>query len=381
MSQQEKKDKILEFVARFGAKATKARQAQSRLKSLDKMEAIELKPLPVTAAVKIPSPVKTGKVILTLEKANVNFLLKNGEHVAVVGLNGAGKSTFLKVLAQALAPLRGTVQTGLNVSIGYYAQHVAESLDANSTVIDQMMAKAQKDLTLQDGLNMAGSLLFSGEDVRKKISVLSGGEKSRVALGQILLQRAPCLILDEPTNHLDFQTVEALTQALVDYPGTVVTVSHDRGFIGRVGTQIVEINNGQASHYPGTYEDYVWSLQKGVLSQRDGASPILQSAEPQGNAAPSTSTRANYKEAKKSLDRQLKQCERTLGELDKKLAELNKKLSSLNEAVAAGAYGAAESIRELGLVQNQIDQSEGHWLETVDLKEKLEKELALLTGQ
>jgi len=253
MSLQEKKEEVLKFVARFGAKASKASQAQSRLKSLDKMESIELKPLAVSASIKIPPPIRTGKLITTIENAdmgygekivlkNVNFKFHNSDHIAVVGLNGAGKSTFLKVLARVLPPLKGSLELGLNVSIGYYAQHVAESLNSSSTVIDEMLKKAHDSITRQDALNMAGSLLFSGDDIKKKVSVLSGGEKSRVALGQILLQKAPCLVLDEPTNHLDFQTVEALTQALMDYEGTVAVVSHDRSFIRRIGTKILEIN-------------------------------------------------------------------------------------------------------------------------------------------
>lgn len=387
LSLQEKKKEILDFVARFGAKATKARQAQSRLKSLDRMETIDLKPLPVTARIRIPPPVKTGKVITKVEGVSlgygektvlsgIDYILQNTDHVAIVGLNGAGKSTFLKALARVLPPQKGKIELGLNVTIGYYAQHVAESLDHAKTVLEEMMALAHPDITTQDGLDLAGSLLFSGEDVKKKVSVLSGGERSRVALGRILLQRAPCLVLDEPTNHLDFQTVEALTQALTDYAGTVVVVSHDRSFIRRVGKKIIEINHGKATLYPGTYDDYVWSLQNGVLGQRVD-NPIDSTITP---ARTQAGPKFNYKEEKKSLDRQLKQYEKTIQESDKALSELNQKLLSLNEAIiSAQSQEQAEAIKAITRVQSEIEAHENRWFEANAKKEEVEKALKALT--
>jgi ATP-binding cassette subfamily F protein 3 len=322
MSIKEKREEVLAFVARFGAKASKASQAQSRLKSLDRLETIELKPLSVGAHIRIPPPAKAGKIIATVENANlgygsktvlknVNFTLNNGDHLAVVGLNGAGKSTFLKALAKVLEPQSGRVELGYQVSLGYYAQHVAESLNPNDTVIDAMTAKAHPSVEWQESLNMAGSLLFSGDDVKKKVSVLSGGEKSRVALGQILLQKSPFLVLDEPTNHLDFQTVEALTQSLMSYTGTVAVVSHDRSFIRRVGTKILEVNNGRVDVYNGTYDEYVWSLERGILSQRQSESIYEEKSQGQ-TAAP----KFNYRAAKKEIERELKQTEKRISELD-----------------------------------------------------------------
>lgn len=387
-SLKEKRDSVLEFAARFGAKASKAKQAQSRLKSLSKMETIELKPIPVTAAIKIPEPLKTGKIILSLQNCNlgygdkvivknVDFTLKNGDHLAVVGLNGAGKSTFLKVLANVLSPLNGKLELGYQVSIGYYAQHVAESLNPNFTVIDAMTAKCHPLVTRQDALNMAGSLLFSGDDALKKISVLSGGEKSRVALGQILLQKAPCLILDEPTNHLDFQTVEALTQALTKYEGTIVVVSHDRSFIRRIGTKILEVNNGRVDLYPGTYDEYVWSLQQGAMSERE---PGVRE-EKLGSKAGDTNktTGVNFKETKKNLERQLRQCEKQIKDLDEKLVTQNQKLSSLNEKIANGTRESFNQlIGELGDVQKGIEAMEAEWLSVSETHENLKRELEAL---
>ena len=183
---------------------------------------------------------------------------------------------------------------------------------------------------------MAGSLLFGGDDVHKKISVLSGGEKSRVALGQILLQKNPCLILDEPTNHLDFQTVEALTQALMAYEGTVIVVSHDRSFIGRIGTKILEVNHGQVQLYPGTYDEYVWSLEKGVLSDRqneESLKPLAENlAEKKANSGKNLS-----REAKKNLEKQLRMLEKKIAVLEADLEKLHKRLLELNDRILSGS--------------------------------------------
>ncbi len=397
-SLQDKKDEILKFVARFGAKATKAKQAQSRLKSLDRMETIDLKELPVTATIKIPEPFKTGKLTLEIKEADlgyadrtilrdVNYILKNGDHLAIVGLNGAGKSTFLKAIAGAMTPQHGRIDLGLNVTIGYYAQHVAESLDHTSHVMAQMMLKAHPDITPQDGLAMAGSLLFSGVDTRKKISVLSGGEKSRVALGQILLQRAPCLVLDEPTNHLDFQTVEALTQALTQFTGTVVVVSHDRSFIRRIGKKIIEINHGQVTTYPGTYDDYIWSVQHGELSKRQA--PVVQNHAPRRTEVKadaettedkSNSGSGNYREVKKNLERELKTSEKTLADLDVKVKILNKKLQELNESLEnCSGEDQRKAILEIGVTQSAIDKFEAEWFKASEKKEQSETALQELT--
>lgn len=271
----EKRKEVLDFVARFGSKASKASQAQSRLKQLSKMEKIELKPLPVSAKIKIPAPIRTGKCVFDARNVSMgypektvihsaNFQIVSGDHVAVVGLNGAGKSTLLKTLAGEITALSGEIRLGYEVTVGYYAQHVSERLHLENTVFQELDAYAHKSVTRQEVLDIAGSLLFSGNSVHKKISLLSGGERARVALGQILLQKATCLILDEPTNHLDFDTVEALAQSLADYPGTVVLVSHDRSFTKRLGTKILEVNSGKLSLYFGSYDDYVWCIQKEI---------------------------------------------------------------------------------------------------------------------
>ncbi len=297
-NQEAKRKSIQDFVDRFGAKATKARQAQSRMKQLDKMEKIDIKDLPVRARIKIPPPSHTGKEALTMIEtdlgyetktviSNLSLRIETGTHLGVVGFNGAGKSTLLKSLAGRIPVLKGERKLGYQVSLSYYAQHVAEDLDPNDTVFDSLQRVAHKDIKQQEILGIAGSLLFSGESVHKKVRVLSGGEKSRVALGQILLRRSPLLLMDEPTNHLDFDTVNALTEALRSYPGTVIVVSHDRSFIGRIATKILEIRDGRAEIYPGTYDDYLWSLEKGSLKKRFEQN-LEADTKPNGTTVPAT---------------------------------------------------------------------------------------------
>ncbi len=373
-TQQEKRQRILDFVSRFGAKATKARQAQSRLKSLAKMEVIEIKPVPNSARIQIPPPRHCGKVVLTLKNLDlgygdrrilrdVNFSLDRGDHLAVVGVNGAGKSTLLKALAGKLEPLRGEFRFGHEVTMGYYAQHVAEALDPAETVHEALASAAHPDVTAQQVLNLAGSLLFSGDAMNKRVSVLSGGEKSRVALGRILLQRSPFIVLDEPTNHLDFQTVEALTEALRDFEGTVVVVSHDRGFVGRVGSKILEVRDGRAEVYPGTYDEYVWSVQKGVLSGRVGE----RASESRDDASAPRPTTAFHE--RKAQSKELRQLEKDVQKLEKRLPELQAAVAAANEAVTA--LPTPEKFAELAARQKELESTEEAWLESLTRLEEL----------
>lgn len=391
-SLEEKRQEVLDFVARFGAKASKASQAQSRLKSLDRMETIELKTTPKTARIPLPAPTPTGKQILNVEGVDlgygervvlkdIRFVLNRGDHLAVVGVNGAGKSTFLKAISGRLTPLKGTIKHGHNVTLGYYAQHVSEALNPSHTVFQAMGALAHPDITPQQIANLAGALLFSGDDVQKPISVLSGGEKSRVALGQILLARAPCLVLDEPTNHLDFQTVDALTEALRQYPGSVVIVSHDRSFIRRVSSQILEIRDGRADYYPGTYDEYLWSCTHGGLSARalrpketphatKPAAPSSAVSKP--NPKPNDS-KPHSKDEKKALERELRKLEREQSELEEKLEWTQVQMKTLNDRLSQTPDhpSAPEWISELSALQASVDEAEQKWLAHGERKEAL----------
>ncbi len=389
MSQQAKKKSIMDFVTRFGAKATKARQAQSRLKALDKMEMIELKSAPTHTHIQIPPARPTGKMILEMTDAtcgypskiilsNVNLRLERGDHLGIVGFNGAGKSTLLKSIAEQIGLLQGTLKWGYQVSFSYYAQHTPDQLQAEHTVLEALSFGAPAEVTQQEVLNMAGSLLFSGETVKKKVRVLSGGEKSRVALGQILLQKAPLLLLDEPTNHLDFDTVEALTLALEKYEGSIVTVSHDRGFIGRVASKILEIKNGELTLYPGTYDEYVWSLQKGYLAERVESSASGEANR--DNVKKNDETfRFNYKEVRKRIELSIKKCNKLIEGGDQEIQILNKRRDELNQdLLSANGEKAGLLAKSLHAVSEQIEAIEEKSLAAMADLENLEKELTSL---
>jgi len=389
---QAKRQEVLDFAARFGAKATKARQVQSRLKQLEKMEVIEVRALPVTAKIRLPEPNRTGKIVVQVEDAKLGYgetvilrdlrlELKLGDHLGVVGLNGAGKSTLLKALAGELLPLSGEFKFGQGVEVSYFAQHVAERLNPDDTVVEAMGSFAKADVKRQEILDLAGSLLFSGDDMHKRIQVLSGGEKSRVALGQVLLKRASCLLLDEPTNHLDFDTVEALTQALAGYTGTVVTVSHDRGFVRRIASKILEIHNGRAEFYPGSYDEYVWSVQKGVLSHRhlestaDGSEHRVSSGLETATPAP----KFNFKDQKKQLEREIRQIAREMAAIEKTNDEQHTKVLELTERLlSVSGIQATELAKALAAIQGQIDQNEHRYLQCLEEHERLAGEVQRL---
>jgi ATP-binding cassette, subfamily F, member 3 len=393
-NQENKRKELQNFIDRFGAKATKARQAQSRMKTLEKMEKIDLKPLPVKAKIKIPSPIHTGKETLQFKNAdlgygdkkiisNCDIRLERGTHLGVVGFNGAGKSTLLKSLAGRIPLLSGERTLGYQVSLSYYAQHVSEDLDLNDNVLESLQKTARSDLTTQDILNIAGSLLFTGDDLYKKVRVLSGGEKSRVALGQILLQRSPLLLMDEPTNHLDFDTVQSLTEALKNYPGTVVVVSHDRSFIGSIATQILEIRDGHANIYPGTYDDYLWSLEKGAL--KDHATANTKSKE-----TPKTTEVAvkhvdkpvekiNYRDRTKHLQSQIKEFQRKISKNEEKLKVKTDSVLDLNEKmIASRGTDAVELAKQLSELGHDVSRIEDELLQQMETLSQLETELKIL---
>jgi ATP-binding cassette, subfamily F, member 3 len=340
------------------------------------METIELKPLPTTAVIRIPPPTHVGKSVLKLSQASfaygnrnvlndVNIDIQRGDHAAVVGLNGAGKSTLLKGIAGTLSAKSGLREVGYQVKVGIFNQHVIEVLKPEYTVLESLQSMAHPDVGRQDILDMAGSLLFSGEQIRKKVQVLSGGEKSRVALGQILLQKVPCLLLDEPTNHLDFQTVEALTQALTRYEGTFIVVSHDRGFIRRISTKILEVSNKQVLLYPGTYDEYIWSLQRRLAN----IEPEETESVPQKSSAPKVDERQQKKEIEKkvrSLEKQIRDCEQSLHKYESDN-------HALNEQIIAAAGNSKELVDQMSANTLEIQKCESLWIQLSEELQQVQK--------
>jgi ATPase subunit of ABC transporter with duplicated ATPase domains len=258
------------FIERFKAHAAKAAQVQSRIKALDKIEKIELPKKRHVVKFEFRTPPRSGDQVVVMEQlrkaygprviySGFNLTVRRGERWAVMGRNGAGKTTLLKMISGASAPDTGTVRIGASVTMGYFAQQSLDVLSPDLTIIEQL----QKDFP-QDGLGslrtLAGAFQFSGDDVDKKIRALSGGERSRLAMARMLYDPPNFLVLDEPTNHLDLGTKEMLAEALREFEGTMIFVSHDRTFLRALASRVLEIGEGDPLVYPGSYVEYVQKL-------------------------------------------------------------------------------------------------------------------------
>ncbi len=269
---EKKKDQLQNFVDRFGAKASKATSAKSKMKQIQKLQTIDIDHVGSTVKIRIPNiEPKAGIALDTDELSigyadatichNISMQIDRGERVAILGDNGQGKTTFMRTVAGDLEIKGGLYKWGAGLNLSYYAQHVFQNLHADDDVLTHLSREAAEGVNFQDVLDMAGCFLFQGDDVKKKISVLSGGERARLVLAGLLLAKHQVLLLDEPTNHLDFDTVEALAVALKKFSGTVFFISHDRTFVNMVATSILEVDNGKIVRYPGLYEEYVDSLR------------------------------------------------------------------------------------------------------------------------
>jgi ATP-binding cassette, subfamily F, member 3 len=306
-NQRDRIEQLEVFINRFRYQATKAKQVQSRIKELEKIERIEVPPEEKTIHFSFPQPKPSGRIVSEFEgvaktyiKAgggekevfrDVNFMIEKGDRIALVGINGAGKSTLIKLFAGAELPTEGEFRLGHNVQADYFAQDQYKELDPEARMIDDLGA-ASPHSTQTELRSLLGCFLFSEDDVFKKIGVLSGGERGRYALLRLLLHPANFLLLDEPTNHLDLRAKDVLLEALMGYTGTVVFVSHDRYFIDKLATRVFEIGDGRVEVYPGNYEDYLWRKQGGSAKQDEDIRQQLKAVEPaeqvaaNGNHAP-----------------------------------------------------------------------------------------------
>ncbi len=303
-NQRDRIEQLEVFINRFRYQATKAKQVQSRIKELEKIERIEVPPEEKTIHFSFPQPKPSGRIVAEFEGVaksylaksgaengrsgasgekevfrEVNFLIERGDRIALVGINGAGKSTLIKLLAGTELPTQGEFRLGHNVQADYFAQDQYKELDQDARILDDLGAESPRS-TQTELRSLLGCFLFSEDDVFKKIGVLSGGERGRYALLRLLLHPANFLLLDEPTNHLDLRAKDVLLDALMEYTGTVVFVSHDRYFIDKLATRVFEIGDGRVEVYPGNYEDYLWRKQGGSAKQNEAIRQQLSATEP-----------------------------------------------------------------------------------------------------
>lgn len=359
--QQEEVAKLQDFIQRNLARASTTKRAQSRRKQLERMELMD-RPLgsEKSASFSFDIERQSGNDVLSVnslaigynqEKVSENLTIRvtRGDSIALVGPNGIGKSTLLKTIVKKLSPLEGSFQYGTNVAIGYYDQEQAE-LTSNKRVLNELWddypLKSEKEIR-----TVLGNFLFSGDDVLKIVSTLSGGEKARLALAKLMLEKANFLILDEPTNHLDLDSKEVLENALIDYPGTILFVSHDRYFINRIATKILELNKNGAVEYLGDYDYYVEKkLEQEELKALEG---LTKTSVTQANAPVKNSFQQD-KEAKK-LERQRK---RRIEEIEARIETLEEIISKNDELLCEpDVYQDHQKVSELNQ-QNEQAASE-----------------------
>jgi len=375
---------IERFIERFRYQATKARQVQSRVKMLERIDRVEVDADARRIHFAFPEPPRTGRRVATLAGVRktygdnvvydgVDFAVERGERVALVGVNGAGKSTLLRILAGAL-PFDGGERTlGAHVEVHYYAQHQLDALDPGRTVLEELetAAPAQPGTRLR---SILGAFLFSGDAVDKKVAVLSGGEKARLALARMLVRPAALLCLDEPTNHLDLASREVLETALAGFPGTIVFISHDRYFINRIATVVVEVAAGRLTRYLGSYDDYLAAVARGVDGgaprgpERGGDadlephSPRPLPAPARADRRPVTAVRDGREEGGTRARRQrvspeVRALRKRVEEIERQIAGLERRLEEIGEALGDPAlYGDGERVRAAAVERKSAEE-------------------------
>ena len=342
-NQQRRISEIERFIERFRAKNTKATQVQSRIKMLDKIKRIETMTRTKTVGFRFPQPIRTGRISMELENVdksygekvvyqNFSITLERGSKVALVGENGAGKSTLMKLLAGITPYDGGWIKPGHNVTRAYYAQHQSDALDSEKTVLE-LMTEQNQNLLRTQVRTILGSFLFSGDDVEKKVGVLSGGERSRLSLARMLASPSSLLLLDEPTNHLDMRSCEVLSAALADYEGTLCVISHDRYFLDGFVNRVWEISHGSVKEYFGNYSEYGNSKTRELETQASTAtSTVAPSVSPDPKDHDRKRLEAEERNRKhqvlKPLRSHLKKVENQLEGVLKEKTKIEKKLAS-----------------------------------------------------
>ncbi len=375
--QEKKKEQLEDFVTRFKAKASKARQANSKLKQIERMDEIVIKQTSRHGGNFQFQPTQpTGKVVLTVENLaksygekkvleDISFTIDRGEKLFIIGPNGIGKSTLLKVVMGLEKGDAGSYEWGHNVEIGYSAQDHATQIPMNTTAYEWLY-QFKPSASISEIRGLLGRLLFKGDDVHKKTSALSGGELVMLTYSRFILEKPNCLLLDEPTNHLDLEKIDGLQESLAKYEGTVVCVSHNRHFIHNLATAILEITPSGIVYYKGTYQEYLTKYGKDYLQ----TSLQQVTKERAGNTAKKQTPKIDFKQ-KKQYESKIRQKEKQISQLEKKLQAIDKALSNTDLYV----NGEHEKVQELSQqqkeVKEQLDKVTKEWLEVQTEYEQL----------
>ena len=396
------------FIERFRYKPTKAKQVQERVAKVEKIRE-ELVVLPEQSHhmhFRFPEPPRTGDTVISLEGVaksyednfvydNVDLKLYRGDHVALVGPNGAGKSTLMKLIAGKLKPDAGQISLGQNVTEAYYAQHQLEELNPANTVLAELDTVAA-GWTTSEERRLLGAFLFHGDDVEKRVNVLSGGERARLALAKMLVSPDPLLLLDEPTNHLDIDSVDVLEKALVDFPGTIILISHDEHLVRAVANKVVDVRDHKVTVYDGNYDYFLFKLaelqaaaqgetsSKTVSSYGTSGARAVKSSGPEAGQAVGSSRNVKTKEQRRAeaeernrRSRALRETKKRLDEVEAALTPAHKRYDELmtlmaDEALYNDPQKFDECMAEYQALSKKIPALEAEWLE---LSEKMEADI------
>jgi ATP-binding cassette subfamily F protein 3 len=383
-NQRDKTEQLEAFINKFRYTATKAKQVQSRIKELEKIEKIDIPPDEKAIHFRFPQPKPSGRIVAQFQNVsksygskfvfgNANFVIERGERVALVGHNGAGKSTLIKLLAGAEPLSSGEFTLGHNVILDYFAQDQYKELDPNAEILNDIAQTAPR-ATQTELRNVLGSFLFGEDDVNKRIGVLSGGERNRYALAKMLMQPGNFLLLDEPTNHLDMRSKDVLLEALRTFEGTVVFVSHDRYFLDQVATRVFEVGGGEVHVFPGNYEDYIWrkNADAETLAGKVNTEGIARKAAPPPPPPPvPVSSNGNGHHAPRLNPVKLQKMKDRHRDIEQKVASMEEQIADV-ERQLADFKSVEETVRLNHLIEERRENLRklmAEWEEVAELIE------------